>query len=336
MSEKRPVDKKRESGGTAEIGSGDDGDIIQMCKVGERTIIVKEKSLYELILADQIDPKRENPDLPNNMQQLVLNRGTDSEMVCKTFLTAYGLLTSSFLHPSVNGEKGLILSLEVLKELVALDEEIMEYMQMEAKAIKEYQDRIGKSLSYAIPSIPTVKGICKTVFEKADHVVLILMDIIKLFHSDEELTSPFNFKELYEVSKNKYGETDEFTLYVKKVEPILELIRSFRNCFLHRRPNVKVMDFEKQVTSEVCTPTIEIDYRSSKHERVAISSLLPSLITELPKIIEGMIAFLCSKNMISKGVFQCKVLFIPENERRNKFIKYGTWLQTGQGGFYLQ
>ena len=66
MDNKRPIDVKRERGGSADIGSAEDGAIVEMYSIRTRLLIIKERAVYELRLADDIDPNRENPDFLNS------------------------------------------------------------------------------------------------------------------------------------------------------------------------------------------------------------------------------------------------------------------------------
>jgi hypothetical protein len=78
---KRPVDIKRERRGQAEIGSEEDGAILEMYNLDGRIIVIREHSLYEFFMADDIDPKRTNVNLPTNIHKLIVNDGVDSELV---------------------------------------------------------------------------------------------------------------------------------------------------------------------------------------------------------------------------------------------------------------
>jgi len=40
MNEKRPIDKKRESAGMADIGTNEDGAIVEMTKIGDRLLVL--------------------------------------------------------------------------------------------------------------------------------------------------------------------------------------------------------------------------------------------------------------------------------------------------------
>ncbi|MBN8105865.1 hypothetical protein, partial [Vibrio vulnificus] len=64
MKEDNSIDSKRNSAGHAEIGTKEDGAILEMVKVGKRLIIIKDNSIYEFFMADSIDPGRKNINLP--------------------------------------------------------------------------------------------------------------------------------------------------------------------------------------------------------------------------------------------------------------------------------
>ena len=88
MNEKKPIDLKRNSAGSAEIGTKEEGAILDMPKIGERLLVIKEKAVFEFMFADNIDPKRTNINLPNNIQKQILNKGADSEIVSRTLLNS--------------------------------------------------------------------------------------------------------------------------------------------------------------------------------------------------------------------------------------------------------
>lgn len=59
MTDKRPVDCLRDGAGSLEVKIPDDNSAITgMITFGDRLLSVKEKGIYEIKLADQIDPER--------------------------------------------------------------------------------------------------------------------------------------------------------------------------------------------------------------------------------------------------------------------------------------
>jgi hypothetical protein len=92
---KRPIDRLRESALSMEVGEPD-GPITGFVKIDDRLHIVTIRAIYRIMLADEIDPGRTNPNVPN-AQQKVLDHGSESEMVGKTLLTAKQLFDSGVL-----------------------------------------------------------------------------------------------------------------------------------------------------------------------------------------------------------------------------------------------
>jgi hypothetical protein len=98
MVEKRPIDRMRESGGSMEIGTPDDRSPVSLAvEVDEKLYVVKAKGIYEIKLADQIDPQRTNPNVPNT-QQKIHPYGSENEIVSRTLLTAIELTKQNFFE----------------------------------------------------------------------------------------------------------------------------------------------------------------------------------------------------------------------------------------------
>lgn len=335
MQEERPIDVKRERGGAADIGTSTEGAITDMFEHDGKLIVIKEKAVYEFMEADHIDPKRENPDLPNDIQRLILNQGSDSEIVCRTLIMAKILFKTGLLKASLDTRQVLVLVLEALRELIAMDNEVTDYLEIEKKVSGEYEERKGKAVSYALPSVSDVITRCKTIFQKADHVTQTLMEIVTHFYPDDGFTKQSHFPKLHSFSKATYGDEDPFTLFIGDALAYLELIRALRNCLDHRLPEVKIKDFELQVNSNVICPTIEIDFRGSKLDRISLNTYLPIATTNILTVFEQLLAYLCDKN-VREDRLGVRVRFIPENHRRNKHIQFCFWSPIGKEGFFHQ
>jgi hypothetical protein len=110
----------RDSGGSFILDNPDDGTPIrEMLALKEGLLLVTDKCIYEVRLADQIDPTRTNPNLPHNVRRKLFNHGMASEFVCKILLQAKVLFQQNIL--SIDSARALELSLEALKELIAMD-----------------------------------------------------------------------------------------------------------------------------------------------------------------------------------------------------------------------
>lgn len=335
MSEKRPIDRKRDSGGMAEIGSKEDGAILEMPKIGDRLLVVKEKSIYEFIMADDIDPERTNINLPNNIHKLIINQGAESELVGKTFLTAKTLFKSEFFDNSIDINKALLLSIDILQEMAVLEKEINDYLQIEQKLSEEYEEKRDKPISYAIPAIGDIETRCKTIFQKADHIEQILIEIVTIFHPDLGLTKQSHFPNFHDKVKAKYGEEDPYSKFLETTMFFMKTIRAFRNAFDHRLGTVKTYDFDLQTDSNILTPSFELKHKDVKLERQSISEFLKIVLPNLTFIFENTIAYMSNKTftpyLMANGVKE-----IPEEKRRYKHVKYSFWAPLGVGGYYNQ
>jgi hypothetical protein len=334
MSDKKPVDVKRERGGRVDIGSKDDGGIMEMYNMGGRMLVIKERAIYELRLADDIDPERAYPNLPKSTQKLILPLGTESEIFSRTFLTARRLIKAEYFTITIDVNHALALALEVIQELAAMDEEITDYLNAEKKAGDDYEERKSKNLDHAVPSITDIKTRCKTIFQKADHVSQAQMEIIRLFFPDFDKQSYYS--KFLEFIEKRFGKKDPFAEFVQDVLPFIELTRNIRNCLDHRRAEIQINDFDLMLNLDILKPTIQIEYLNSKLERTSLSQFLSISKENFAQIFENMIAHLCSKVLKQNRIMPGIILMIPEDKRINKFIKFAYWAPIGEGGYFQQ
>ncbi len=333
MIDKSEIDRKRNQGGTAEIGSKEDGAILEMQKIGKRLFIIKEKAIYELIMADDIDPHRTNINLPNNMHKRIINQGVESEIVSRIFITGKTLFKQNLFDKKIITDKALILSLELLQELAMLQTEINDYLAQEKIVIEEYKTKTG---SYIIPAIENLQTTCKTIFQKAYQIEQILIDLVVIFYPAEKgLNKQSHFPKLYDFIKNKYGENDVFTKFIKSTLGFMKIIIELRNGLDHRLDTVKVENFELLPDGNLFSPTIALSYKDVKLNREALNSFLPIIVENLTILFENISAHLCVKNS-NPGMMGFKIVEIPENLRQNKFVRYCFWSPMGEGGYYDQ
>ena len=332
MKHKNSLDKFRNSGGGADIGTKEDGAIVETFKNGNRLIIIKEKSVYEFQLADDIDPERKHPNLPWSTHKLLLNIGSNSELFTKIFMTAKSLFTSSFVSIDVNVEKALNLTLEVIQEFNVLDEEIKDYIETENLVIKHYEENKGNG-SHSVPSIPNLITRCKTIFQKIDHICQIQMELIREFFP--EFTKGY-YTQLCGFMHSTYGDDDLTTKFFDRILPQIQLTRNIRNCLDHRKKEITILNFELQTTLNINTPTIEMEDNGSKLDKVDLSSFLLNTFNKLVEMYEVVMPHLCSKRISSRTIIPVEVTLIPEDKRRNINMRFGYWSPLGDGGYYHQ
>lgn len=169
MSNKRPIDRIRDSALSMSVGAPDDlSAITAMIPLEDVLHIVKEKSIYACKLADTIDPGRTNPHIPN-VQQKVLALGSDSPRVGKTLLTARELFHEHFLPDSFDCKASLALAFSALKDLAAMS--AMADRFEAAQSASQLEDRRRQDRSVVLPTVGDVSDVAKSFLQKADHTL---------------------------------------------------------------------------------------------------------------------------------------------------------------------
>jgi hypothetical protein len=162
---KRPIDLQREGGAFMNVGSPDDSSpITGMIVIGKKMHVIKATSIYEVRLADDIDPGRTNPSVPNT-QQKVLSIGSDAEVVGRILLTANALFKKNYL-PNIDCVEALRLSFEALKDVVAMAEINETLNQDEQDSIANLRDNRKADGSVLLPSIKNLSQRCGEFVQK--------------------------------------------------------------------------------------------------------------------------------------------------------------------------
>jgi hypothetical protein len=333
-SKQRPIDVKRTSG-YVDVGYDVDGAIIDMFGVDEKLYVVKSRAIYVVINADAIDPERTNIRIPAYLPRKTISLGSDSPLVCRTYLTARRLFDSQHIKNNINCNTALVHSFEALQELAELEKEIYRYLEAENEEIGKHEASKVTKNRFEIPTIPNVHTRCATIFQKAEHVMQILMEMAGGFYPEAHMAKNIQFPTFHKFIKKLYGEDDPFVVYIGKALPAVQLVRDFRNCLDHRLEDAVVYNFDMQVDSSILAPGISIKYRSSNMERTDLSALLPEINESFVAITEQIILHLAIKNTKENGLAQIR--FIPENERkRHTHSQYGYWFPFGDNGFTKQ
>jgi len=335
---KAPTDIQRGAGFGFDVGGVEDtSPITGFYRVGgKRLLVLKAKAIYEITLPDDIDPKRENPNL-KPMEQKVSSYGTDDDVVCKTLLTADKLFSPNFLGDTFDSECALELAFEELKDLNAMRQMLDSLNQAQDMAwaqFLEHQSRNEKATR--LPSIPDIEARLETFLQKANHAVLCLERIAKLFYP-EELRRRW-IESLTKLSVEKYGDDSSFVCFMKSAEPMLLLVLKLRNAVEHPKQDNKlsVYDFFMNEKGEISAPAFELISSSlSTGGRNSVALAMDHIIQHLAAITEMLVVNLCAANLKPSGAFDMCVAEIPDQRRRNNVrfqycaLVSGQWVPYG-------
>jgi hypothetical protein len=324
----KPNRHPRDLGGSFQIHNPDDGTPIrEMFTLGERLLMISDKCIYAIKLADQIDPERTNAALPHNIQQKLFDHGADSELVCRSFLQAWRLFRKEF--QTIDNDAALAESFAVLGELVAMRSVADEFQAIQKAAI-EKATNAGRDQSLAIPAVGNVRAHCKTFAQKADHCAVALSSIVRMFYPTIKKGNWDGFRTLV---KDNYGEDDEFSKMMEKATPFLKLVRNTRDCLDHHNVSgVVTHDFELHADGQIGLPSIEVNFRGSTLPRCSIADFFERVRENLLNVFETTVVHMCAKNMKSFAGMPMTIVPLSDEYKKAWRVRfaYGAFYADGQ------
>ncbi len=310
-----------------EVGDATDKSAITgMVPIAGILHIIKGDGIYVCRLADDIDPKRTNPNVPN-VQQKILSIGSNSELTARTLLTAKRLFEPKFLPDTFDSISAITLSFAALKDLAAMDE--IKQLLIDAEKKADLGDRRKIDRSVILPSVGEVLSPCKSFIQKSDHTIQSLFGIAKLFYGSDLRKGWFDA--LQSTVERKYGTEDQFSAFMKDVRPFLQFVRHWRNAIEHPKPTERVIanDFTLNSEMQLLPPTIEVVHPKAHQPPISIVSFMHQVIEQISKIFEMMIAFMCSKHAQSFSQFHIQVIDLDESQRHEKNVRFSYGVQNG-------
>lgn len=328
MSEKRTIDRIRESAASMTIGHESDGPITGMATISEKLYVLKERAIYLMQMADDIDPQRTRADIPNT-QQLVVAAGTSSEAVQKIFLTGRELFRADRLFDQVDWNAVLAISLEVLKEAVAAAQ-IKDALLAETQAVRELA-LSPKDRSLHLPSVTDIEGRTKAFIQRTEHAVQGLFRACKQFYPEEALRRGGGWMDGFVATvKESHPENGSFASFAEQFAGFGKFVRAVRNCVEHPKPEQRIVlaDFRLLPSRELAEPTIEVIHPSMAEPALPVTEFMQQLSAAIPELAETLWAYLASSHMKPLGNFPIAVAELPEGQRRDG-VRYGYMMAIG-------
>jgi len=325
---KRGIDRIRESAGSMNINvPGDDSEITGMLTLGDSLLVVKRKGIYQIKMADEIDPERTNPNVPNTVQRLAAF-GSDEEFIGKILLTAHGLLGKGHLSPNIDANAAMIHATEITKNVAEMRILSDRVASEEQEIVDKFEGKIGNDRSLVLPSMVNVDIRIREFIQKADHALQKLFDLTKLFYPDLGSGGWESLKSRIE------GESriDNFDQFLSGATPFLRMIRNARNAVEHERPGMKLIatDFALNSQNQLAPPFVQLVHPKTPFNGVPIREFMSSACANIVDIVELMIVFLCARHVDPSGNFTISVIEIPIDRRFSPNVRYGFGMMIGE------
>lgn len=319
---RRPIDKLRDGAGSFEIKTPDDDSAIsEMISTGDRLLVVKAKGIYEIKLADQVDPARTNIGVPNTIQR-VLPYGADDPWVGAVVLTAHHLLQSSCSPSNIDGTKAFAVVLEIAKNIARAHELVESYRNAEGAATESIDPKIRKDRSVVVPAIGNVESRCNEFLQRSDHALRELFKVVRMFYPD---VGSGGWEGLKKKIDSEPQDIDNFPQFLAEKVPFLQLIRNARNCVEHPRPDQRLLvaDFSVDPKNVLLPPIVEIIHPRTPLKKVPVSAFFTQTFQNVVRVVELMVVFLCARHVRPAAGFPVQVVEFPPDRRRSAHVRYG-------------
>ena len=319
MPKKQPLDKLRDSAVQVRIGTADDQSrVSEFITVGKDHLVVKEKGVYEVKLADQIDPERTNASTSNTSQK-ILGYGSESEWFGRTLLTANKLLNKHFLPDGIDVERALILAFDAVKTLAAMQDIAAKFANEEAAIT--LQEMEGESRSLSLPDKIDVETVCYSFIQQTDRAIQKLFGVVKVFYG--EAAGKQWFESFTAHIQEKHGPNDLFSQFMNDALLFLQFVRNNRNCVEHPvegKQQAIITDFKITADSKIYPPTIEVLHPKSQQQPISVSKFMLEVNEHCVGIFELLFAFMCGKHAQQFSVFDTYVTGWAPDQRREQNV----------------
>lgn len=318
----RPIDKLRSGAGSLEISiPDDDSEISELITIADRLLAVKGKGIYEIKLADQVDPGRTNISVPNTVQR-ILPYGAQDSWVGAVVLTANHLLQSQCLSSDINGAESFAVVLKIAEDIAGAHELVEKYCDAENVATKSLEPQIRKDRSVIVPALGNIETRCSEFLQRSDHALQKLFRLVRMFYSD---VSSGGWERLKTKIDGESKDIDNFSQFLDGTVPFLQLIRNARNCVEHPRPEQKLVtvDFSVDARNVLLPPTVEIIHPRTPLSKVSVNTFFTQTLKNLVHVVELMVVFLCARHVTTIGSFPVQVVEFPKGRRRSPHVRYG-------------
>lgn len=332
MPPKRPIDIQRDAAFTLHIGGDDKSATKEFPSTGDSLYVIKETSVFKIQLADDIDPGRTNPNVPNLSQQ-VLTAGYENEIVARVLLTAKYLFdeNNATVEPFVASLfKNCIALTRQLLELDAMTRELADGILQKAAA---FAVKRAERNAFSLPSVPDLDTKLHNILFKADKAKDTILKICRL----QFLPGASNKSKLADLEKaveaSLKAEPQLIATWIE-ITKYFAMIRNMRNACEHPKENFQVVlvDFSMQPDGQVNPPLVEIQHPDTSIRTLPVVDLLEFIRNTMLEHSEIMLTFIRRAVLLMDNPFHEYVVEVPEEERRHKFARYyrainvgGTW-----------
>lgn len=322
MDRKRPIDRQREAAVTLIVGDEDDkSGIKEFLSTQTALYVIKDNGLYKVQLADDIDPQRTNPNIPN-LSQKILSFGYNDEVVARILLTAKYLFDEH--NATVRPFIGSLLetSIDVTRHIVELRQMVSDLQDDIAKREnKSKEDQLHNAFS--LPSIPDISARIHNILVKADKTKDAILGIYKLQFLPNIEGRPLlsEYDKAMEILSEKapqlisaWEETKKFFVFV----------RNARNSSEHPKDGQRIVLSNFSMTTEggIVPPLIEVVHKDTPIRTLPLSEFIQFIFDVSFGHAESSLLHIKYTTLLDNNPFGEWVAEFSPEDRRHPMVRY--------------
>lgn len=288
----RPVDRFRNAGGRGDI-EGDVGPIVTMFSLNqERIYFIAERGVTSAQMADQIDPDRLNPALPNMIQRPELSYGSTTPFVARTICLGASLFDQTYLPASVSKDTACSLALEAAANLAEIQDNITALAASEAGVRRKIYARELKL--HVLPRTPNLKGRVDGSINGLRSVVVTIQKLAELFYPKTKATDKFT-PTLRSALIAKIEIDDPRWPTVEWCFAQLEKFSDYRAAMIHNDGEKRLItkDYDLEADGTMIAPTIEVIHPANPLPRVDVVRFLTDALEAISRVFEAISIIMC-------------------------------------------
>lgn len=297
----RPIDRIRNSGGQIEV-AGESGNIVRIFTLrDERIYFIRESGITSAQLADQIDPERKNPNIPQVVQRPELHYGATTDFIQRTICVAVELFDGAHLPRHVHKDDAIALSLKAAETLSGCEDNISRLRDSEKHVRNQISTRAIRL--DVLPKTNNLSTDVESTISSLRKTALICQGICDIFYPREKNV---NFsRHLRGIFNTRLEGTDPAWPAIERSFEALEKISNYRNAMIHddQDKSLEVYDYEINESGEIVAPTLSIHHPSTPQDRVDVTQFLTHWLNEISIAFENYIVLLCDRNAVEMPGF---------------------------------
>lgn len=310
------------------IGDESDGAVKSLATIGGRLYAVKDKAIYAVALADDIDPARSREDIPNTVQK-VFDVGSSDEIVTRSLLTGIELFKKDRLLDTVDHEAALSCVFEILRDLVSAFEISREVDAFIAKARENRIKPNGGAV--ALPSFPALHAQTKSFIQKLDHAMQNIFNLACVFYGEATLRKAGKWLDGLAIHLAETLPTDnDFVGFASELAKLGKMVRNNRHCIEHPKPaqRIDLQDYRITPTRELAEPSITVIHNETPIDPTPVDEFMRFFNEQALAGTELLMVFLAGHHLAPFGAFNIGVGEIAEKQRRDG-VRFGYLVEIG-------